>query len=482
MIRRPPRSTLSSSSAASDVYKRQVLQVLHEQPYSVPFSYRVSYLRQTIFVDRRAFHLESKKLGLRIRRSAAYNDGFTQLIRLVLHSAASSASSSSSSPSGGGTIAQDSILRCRWHITFLDSATGEEEAGIDAGGVFKEFLELLVKQAFDPAYGLFTAVGGNNEEDGGSSTATTTAELYPNPQAASLFSHEEGGHDELNLHYRFLGLLIGKAMYEGIVLSVNFAPFFLNSILGKGTSFDDLATVDPQQHRSLKMLLSLSASDLDDMCVYMCVEEAGIGGGMVTHDLIPGGRDIQVSSLNVVRYVHLAARHRLSTGIQKATEAFTRGLSDIMNVSQWLKIFSAIELQQLIRGLATKLDIADLREHTKLVGGFDANCRTMKLLWEVLEELSVDDQSRFLQFCTGSSRPPLLGFAAMSPPFSVRRADAPPGSSDGGSFFNVLVDIDRLPSAATCFNLLKLPPYMNKANLKEKLLTSIRSGATFDLS
>src|SRR5664280_3895840 len=30
MIRRPPRSTLSSSSAASDVYKRQVLPTQHE--------------------------------------------------------------------------------------------------------------------------------------------------------------------------------------------------------------------------------------------------------------------------------------------------------------------------------------------------------------------------------------------------------------------------------------------------------------------
>src|SRR5664280_3661842 len=33
MIRRPPRSTLSSSSAASDVYKRQTLKEAFEPPY-----------------------------------------------------------------------------------------------------------------------------------------------------------------------------------------------------------------------------------------------------------------------------------------------------------------------------------------------------------------------------------------------------------------------------------------------------------------
>ena len=53
---------------------------------------------------------------------------------------------------------------------------------------------------------------------------------------------------------------------------------------------------------------------------------------------------------------------------------------------------------------------------------------------------------------------------------------------DPVTVFNVFVDIDRLPSAATCFNLLKLPPYMNKSNLKDKLLVAIRSGAIFDLS
>eukprot|EP00658_Telonema_sp_P-2_P081017 TRINITY_DN8193_c0_g1_i4.p1 TRINITY_DN8193_c0_g1~~TRINITY_DN8193_c0_g1_i4.p1 ORF type:complete len:124 (-),score=13.51 TRINITY_DN8193_c0_g1_i4:334-705(-) len=38
MIRRPPRSTLSSSSAASDVYKRQPLRQLR-RPYSSPYQW-----------------------------------------------------------------------------------------------------------------------------------------------------------------------------------------------------------------------------------------------------------------------------------------------------------------------------------------------------------------------------------------------------------------------------------------------------------
>lgn len=34
---------------------------------------------------------------------------------------------------------------------------GVEEAGIDGGGVFKEYMDLLTKRAFDPQYALFLA-------------------------------------------------------------------------------------------------------------------------------------------------------------------------------------------------------------------------------------------------------------------------------------------------------------------------------------
>lgn len=41
---------------------------------------------------------------------------------------------------------------------------------------------------------------------------------------------------------------------------------------------------------------------------------------------------------------------------------------------------------------------------------------------------------------------------------------------------------DRLPTSATCMNLLKLPPYRNHQMMKDKLLYAIHSTAGFDLS
>src|SRR5664280_3545214 len=48
MIRRPPRSTLSSSSAASDVYKRQVKSWVSSMLASSPAAFYVSQLNTVI--------------------------------------------------------------------------------------------------------------------------------------------------------------------------------------------------------------------------------------------------------------------------------------------------------------------------------------------------------------------------------------------------------------------------------------------------
>jgi len=53
--------------------------------------------------------------------------------------------------------------------------------------------------------------------------------------------------------------------------------------------------------------------------------------------------------------------------------------------------------------------------------------------------------------------------------FNVRRRSAPSSTA-------------RLPTASTCFNLLKLPCYKKKTVLRDKLRYAIKSGAGFELS
>ena len=55
----------------------------------------------------------------------------------------------------------------------------------------------------------------------------------------------------------------------------------------------------------------------------------------------------------------------------------------------------------------------------------------------------------------------------LDPPFCIQNSGA---------------DTERLPTASTCMNLLKLPNFPDKATLKTKLLYAIESDAGFELS
>lgn len=103
-----------------------------------------------------------------------------------------------------------------------------QEAGIDHGGLLKEFLVESLLQGFDPKYGLFASVEGPS---GGT--------LYPSPLAPVV----EGGLAAL----RHMGIMLGKALYEGILVDMALATFFITrlQVRGKCTIQAELAMMIP---------------------------------------------------------------------------------------------------------------------------------------------------------------------------------------------------------------------------------------------
>ena len=86
-----------------------------------------------------------------------------------------------------------------------------------------------------------------------------------------------------------------------------------------------------------------------------------------------------------------------------------------------------------------------------------------------MEEFTPTEQRQLLKFVTSCERAPPLGFEGLQPPFTIQR-------------IGISHDNEKLPSASTCFNVLKLPTYSSKAVLKQKLLMSITSGTGFEMS
>lgn len=341
------------------------------------------------------------------------------------------------------------------------------EAGIGAG-LTKEFLTVVSHKAFMPS--------SDNEyhydTKEGLFTANREHLLFPNPILGVSARHSQMLPEEKQdaLQYiGFLGKIIGKCIYEKILMDVEFAPFFLqkwaSAGMGYRNSFDDLYSFDPELYNNLIKLYNYPGNVETDLMLDFTIDQEVGKGRQTTIELKPNGSNIPVTNANRLEYIHAVANYKLNIVLHKQTTLFLQGLESVFPL-RWLTMFNAREIQMLISGKPAALDIHDLRQNSAFLN-YEEDCPTLEYLWEVLEEMSEEDKRGFIKFVTSVPKAPLLGFSALSPKFAIRRA----GDDD-----------QRLPTSSTCVNLLKLPPYKTKDVLKQKLLSAIHADAGFELS
>ena len=121
----------------------------------------------------------------------------------------------------------------------------------------------------------------------------------------------------------------------------------------------------------------------------------------------------------------------------------------------------------MISGAPTPIDLEDLKKHTNYSGGYSADHLTVVNFWIAVESFNETQKNQLLKFVTSCSRPPLLGFAHLHPSFTIQCA----GKAE-----------DRLPTASTCMNLLKLPEFTDWKVIRDKLIYAIESNSGFELS
>ncbi|KAJ5601277.1 hypothetical protein N7510_010811 [Penicillium lagena] len=467
------------------------LEILRNMPFFIPFATRVQIFRQFIFrdqlrrrqgyVDPDAWRMSVAQATMGqmlnnqpaandilarhhadIRRESLFEDAFSQFYEL-----------------GDG-------LKEPIQISFIDRF-GTMEAGIDGGGVTKEFLTSVTNEAFKTE----TELPMFSEND--------HHLLYPKPTAveqcraqlraaglSETSAEYSAGIRGLLRRYEFLGRVIGKCLYEGILVDVNFAPFFLLKwALTGGTgsavkessyraNLNDLKDLDEGLYQGLLQLKNYPG-DVEDFALDFTVTDTipipGASNRTVTKDLISQGSTTAVTNKNRLVYISYIARYRLQLQPALQTNAFLQGLGQIIQPA-WISMFNQAELQTLVSGETGDIDVEDLRRNTLYGGVYTVGDDlqehpTIQLFWEVMHQMSNEERQQVLRFVTSTPRGPLLGFSHLNPRFSIR------DSSE---------DQERLPSTSTCVNLLKLPRYSNAETLRTKLLYAVSSGAGFDLS
>jgi E3 ubiquitin-protein ligase EDD1 len=244
-------------------------------------------------------------------------------------------------------------------------------------------------------------------------------------------------------------------------------------ILRRAIAWHDLAFFDPVLYESLRQLIldAESGKDCDSIfaaldlrfSVDLCPEE---GGGQV--ELVPNGRNIEVTPQNVYDYVRRYSLYRMVKSQERALQCLRQGIFDVLP-NNALDGLTAEDFRLLLNGVG-EINVQQLMSYTTFNdegndlakrgdgSGSDHLTYFKRWFWSIVEKMTNQEKQDLLYFWTGSPALPASedGFQPM-PTITIRSVDL------------------HLPSANTCISRLYIPLYSSKATLKSKLLMAIKA-------
>lgn len=151
--------------------------------------------RRISFIQSVAGQPTSPYLRLRVRRDHIIDDALVELEMI--------------------SIENPSDLKKQLVVEF------EGEQGIDEGGVSKEFFQLVIEELFNPDYAMFTH-------------QSETQTVWFNPTSF-----------ESDAQFTLIGIILGLAIYNNVILAVNFPMVLYRKLMGRKGSFEDLVDWNP---------------------------------------------------------------------------------------------------------------------------------------------------------------------------------------------------------------------------------------------
>lgn len=355
--------------------------------------YKRDFRRKLIyFRSQPAMRILSGQCHIKVRRSHIFEDSFAEISR---------------------QSATD--LKKRLMIKF------DGEDGLDYGGLSREFFFLLSHEMFNPFYCLFEYSAHDNY----------TLQINP---------HSGINPEHLN-YFKFIGRVVGLAIFHRRFLDAFFIGALYKMVLGKSVVLADMEGVDADFHRSLQWMLD---NDISGGILEQTFSTEDERFGVITvEDLMPDGRNIDVTNDNKKEYVDLMVKWRIEKRIAEQFTAFKEGFHELIP-QDLINVFDERELELLIGGIA-EIDVDDWKKHTDY-RGYTENDEVIQNFWQTVRSWDGEQKSRLLQFTTGTSRIPVNGFKDLQ-------------GSDGPRRFTIekAGEINNLPKAHTWY-VQRFPP------------------------
>jgi hypothetical protein len=335
-----------------------------------------------------------------------------------------------------GTV-EPHLLRGNDRLFEVGWSGGLREGGIDAGGPYRDALNVVATDCCSEHFDLFVRSQNGVHERG-----LNRDKFVPNPQYNSPM------HIQM---YEFVGLWMGISFRTKANLPFMFSSIVWKPLVGQQLIKDDLYDVDVETSSMIERIRKVNSDEDFNATfsgMYFVVNETKT-------PLLVGGENRLVSYENRLEYCKLIETYHLNRYSQQ-TKAICRGFSTIVP-ERLMALYTWEEAEMLTCG-SPIIDLEDLKKHTTY-GGFTQDDVAIKLFWEVLESFTNDQRSRFIDFAWGRSRLPRPGTWNKS--LGLTRLGTDPNT---------------LPIAHTCFFNVELPPYETFEQASKMLTIAVEFG------
>ncbi|CAD8112133.1 unnamed protein product [Paramecium sonneborni] len=312
----------------------------------------------------------------------------------------------------------DKKMNYKFNIKFQD------EPGIDAGGLKREFYDMIGNTLKDDTYKFFQPVQGN---------------------LSKYFLHSNFNKIKNKKEYALLfGKLIANSIANGYLIGIDIISPFWKVVYDEKIVFEDLILIwDKQTYSNYANLRQMSSESFEALYLDFTYQL-----GNSTIELIPNGSTMAVTSKNVNEYLDKTAQYIIYKQFQDIYNSFIEGFKTVVDLKIFQKWLKPSEISLLTQGLLEiKPDV--ILQKIQYSGG-KANHKSY--FETFVNQADSQTLKNMLKFITGSSAIP---FDQSSYIIQVE--------------FKNNLDIRKLPLAHTCFKSIEIPLYANYGQMKQKL-------------
>ena len=278
----------------------------------------------------------------------------------------------------------------------------ENESGVDAGGLTREWYSLIVEEIFNPRNGLFGL--SNNQTS-----------LQPHPSASAIPFHLQ--YLELagiivakvfnQVYERFNNEFIGdikwlccwcqfyQIFYEAHFTYISNNFFNSKSQIERKIVLEDLKDLDGDLAKSLEWILENPVEDLEQSFIF----QSEYFGQKIDKELVLNGNKFVMNEDNKKAFVKKVCEFKMRDEISEEIKAFNRGFHIIISPN-FLQFLEVEELDLLIRGISS-IDVAEMKTHASMRNFAETDSELISWIWDVLGEFSPKDLTAFLMFISG---------------------------------------------------------------------------------